>query len=159
MSDPTESDRIRPPEVSDRQSIAIDALVSGATQQEAAEKAGVQRTTVTEWCNKNIIFIAEWNRRRKQRLAAAGERLHEVTVAALDAVMESIRDGDIAAALALIRIVGVEHLVRAAQPGPTTPMGVHQDLAADLKSDLVGEMFVSEEISWMVEHDSDASAD
>ena len=47
MNDPTESDRIRPPEVSDRQSIAIDALVSGATQQEAAEKAGVQRTTVT----------------------------------------------------------------------------------------------------------------
>tara|TARA_Y100000031_G_scaffold29087_1_gene32201 strand:- start:633 stop:749 length:117 start_codon:yes stop_codon:yes gene_type:complete len=38
-------------------------------------------------------------------------------------------------------------------------MGVHQDLAADLKSDLVGEMFVSEEISWMVERDSDASAD
>lgn len=159
MSDPTESGQIRPLEVSDRQSIAIDALIAGSTHREAAEKAGVQRTTVTEWCNKNIIFIAEWNRRRKQRLAAAGERLHEVTVAALDAVMESIRDGDIAAALALIRIVGVEHLVRAAQPGPTTPMGVHQNLAANLRSDLFGEMFVSEEISWMVERDSEASAD
>ena len=33
------------------------------------------------------------------------------------------------------------------------------DLAADLKSDLMGEMFVAEEISWIVEHDSDASAD
>ena len=158
MTDPTESDQIRPPEVSDRQSIAIDALVSGATHREAAEKAGVQRSTVTGWCNKNIIFIAEWNRRRKQRLAAAGERLHEVTVAALDAVMESIRDGDIAAALALIRIVGVDHLLSAAQPGPTTPMGVHQDLAADLRSDLMGEIFVTEEISWIVERDSDASA-
>jgi len=38
-------------------------------------------------------------------------------------------------------------------------MGMHQDLAADLRSDLVGEMFVNEEISWMVERDSDASAD
>ena len=159
MNDPTESDQFRPPEVSDRQSIAIDALVAGSTHLEAAKLAGVQRSTVTGWCNKNIIFIAEWNRRRKQRLATAGERLHEVTVAALDAVMESIRDGDIAAALALIRIVGVEHLVRAAQPGPTTPMGVHQDLAADLRSDLMGEMFVNEEISWIVERDSDASAD
>ena len=37
-------------------------------------------------------------------------------------------------------------------------MGVHQDLATDLRSDLVGEMFVSEEISWIVERDSDASA-
>ena len=39
----TESDQIRPPEVSDRQSIAIDALVAGSTHLEAAEKAGVQQ--------------------------------------------------------------------------------------------------------------------
>ena len=119
----------------------------------------MQRTTVTAWCNKNIIFIAEWNRRRKQRLTAAGERLHEATSTALDVVAETINGGDTAAALALIRMVGVEHLLSAAQPGPTTPMGVHQDLAADLRSDLVGEMFVTEEISWMVERDSEASAD
>ena len=155
----TESDQIRPPEVSDRQSIAIDALVSGSTHLEAAKLAGVQRSTVTAWCNKNIVFIAEWNRRRRQRLAAAGERLHEVTVAALDAVAESINDGDTATALALIRIVGVEHLLSAARPGPSTPMGVHQDLAADLRSDLVGEMFVSEEISRIVEDDSTLHGD
>jgi hypothetical protein len=118
----------------------------------------VQRSTVTAWCNKNIVFIAEWNRRRKQRLATAGERLHQVTVAALDAVAESINDGDTTAALAFIRIVGVEHLLSAAQPGPTTPMGVHQDLAADLRSDLFGEMLVGEEISRIVEDDSEATA-
>jgi len=159
MNDPTEPDRIRPPGVSDKQSIAIDALVSGALQWEAAEKAGVQRTTVTAWCNKNITFIAEWNRRRRQRLTAAGERLHEATSTALDVVRESILNGDVRTALALIRLVGVEHLLLAARPGPTSPMGVHQDLAADLRSDLVGEMFVSEEVSRIVEHDSDASAD
>ena len=157
MGDPTKADQIRPPEVSDRQSIAIDALIGGTTHREAAEKAGVQRTTVTAWCNKNITFIAEWNRRRRQRLAAAGERLHEVTVAALDAVAESINDGDTAAALTFIRIVGIKHLLSAAQPGPTSPMGVHQDLAADLRSDLFGEMFVNEEISRMVEDDSEAT--
>ncbi len=159
MGNPTEPDQIRPPEVNDRQSIAIDALVAGGTHLEAAKLAGVQRSTVTGWCNKNITFIAEWNRRRRQRLTAAGERLHEVTVAALDAVMESISEGHTATALALIRIVGVEHLLLAARPGPPTPLGVHQDLAADLRSDLVGETLVSEQISWMVEHDSDASAD
>ena len=71
MGDPTEPDQIRPPEVNDRQSIAIDALVSGATQQEAAEKAGVQRTTVTAWCNHNFPFIAERNQRREDRVEAA----------------------------------------------------------------------------------------
>ena len=159
MGDPTEPDQIRPPEVSDRQSIAIDALVAGATHLEAAEKAGVQRSTVTGWCNKNVIFIAEWNRRRRQRLTAAGERLHEATSTALDVVAKTINSGDTATALALIRMVGVEHLLSAAQPGPATPLGVHQDLAAGLRSDLMGEMFVAEEISWMVERDSDASAD
>ena len=158
MTQPTESDQIRPPEVSDQQSIAIDALISGATHREASEKAGVQRTTVTAWCNKNLTFIAELNRRRGERLAATGERLHEATSAALDAVAESISGGDTTAALALIRIVGVKHLLSAARPGPITSMGVHQDLAADLRSDLIGEMFVSEEISWIVERDSDASA-
>ena len=77
----------------------------------------------------------------------------------MDAVAASISDGDIAAALALIRVVGVDHLLSAARPGPTTPMGVHQNLASDLRSDLMGEMFVSEEISWMVERDSEMSAD
>ncbi len=158
MGDPTEPDQIRPPEVTDRQSITIDALVAGSTHLEAAKLAGVQRSTVTGWCNKNITFIAEWNRRRRQRLTAAGERLHEVTVAALDAVAESINSGATATALALIRVVGVEHLLSAAQPGPTTPMGVHQNLAADLRSDLVGEMFVSEEISWLVECDSEETS-
>ncbi len=158
MGNPTEPDQIRPPEVTDRQSIAIDALVAGSTHLEAAKLAGVQRSTVTGWCNKNIIFIAEWNRRRRQRLTAAGERLHEATSTALDVVAETINSGDVRTALALIRLVGVEHLLSAARHGPTTPMGVHQDLAADLRADLMGEMFVSEEISWMVERDSEETS-
>ncbi len=158
MGNPTEPDQIRPPEVSDRQSIAIDALVAGSTHREAAEKAGVQRSTVTGWCNKHITFIAEWNRRRRQRLTVAGERLHEATSTALDVVAVTINSGDVRTALALIRLVGVEHLLSAARHGPTTPMGVHQDLAADLRADLMGEMFVSEEISWMVERDSEETS-
>ncbi len=158
MDGPTESDQIRPPAVSDKQSIAIDALTAGCTHREAAQLAGVQRSTVTAWCNHNVTFIAEWNRRRNQRLAATGEHLHEATGAALNAVMESIRDGDTKTALALIRIVGVEHLLRAAQPGPTTPMGVHAHLAADLKSDLTSETAVSEEVSLLVDWASDESA-
>ena len=62
-----------------------------------------------------------------------------MTVTALDAVAESISGGDPATVLAFIRIVGVDHLISAARPGLTTPMGVHQDLAADLRFDLLGE--------------------
>ena len=159
MNDPTEPAQIRPPEISDKQSIAIDALVSGALQWEAAEKAGVQRTTVTAWCNHNIAFKAERNQRRQDRVEAAGEQLQETLCAALVLLGEKVREGDTGAAVTIVKAVGVGHLLDAARPGPTTPMGVHQDLAADLKSDLVGEMFVSEEISWIVERESDVSAD
>ena len=159
MGEPTDSDQIRPPEISDRQSIAIDALVSGALQWEAAEKAGVQRTTVTAWCNHNIAFKAERNQRRQDRVEAAGEQLQETLCAALVLLGEKVREGDTGAAVTIVKAVGVAHLLDAARPGPTTPMGVHQDLAADLKSDLVGEMFVTEEISWIVERESDVSAD
>ena len=54
MDGPTESDQIRPPAVSDKQSIAIDALTAGCTHREAARLAGVQRSTVTAWCNHNV---------------------------------------------------------------------------------------------------------
>ena len=83
MKDPTGPDQTRPPEVNDRQSIAIDTLIAGRTHREAAQAAGVQRSTVTGWCNHNIVFIAEWNQRRRQRLAASGERLHQTMSAAL----------------------------------------------------------------------------
>ena len=45
MNDPTEPDQIRPPEVTDRQSIAIDLLIGGATHREAAERASVELPT------------------------------------------------------------------------------------------------------------------
>ena len=153
----TDSDQIRPSGVSDRQSIAIDALISGVTHREAAEKAGVQRTTVTAWCNHNVIFISEWNQRRKERLITVGERLHEATGAALEVLIESLSAGDVKTAMALIRVVGVEHLLRATRPGATNPLRVTADLAANLKSDLIGEMFIEEEISLMIEHASEAS--
>ena len=133
----TESDQIRPPEVSDQQSIAIDALVSGATQREAAEKAGVQRTTVTAWCNHNIAFMAERNRRRRDRLEAAGEQLRETLSAALVHLDEKVREGDTGAAMAIVKAVGVGHLLDATKPGPTDPAVVKTTLAQRFESEVM----------------------
>ncbi len=158
MEDPTGPDQTRPPEVNDRQSIAIDTLIAGRTHREAAQAAGVQRSTVTGWCNHNIVFIAEWNQRRRQRLAASGERLHQTMSAALDTLAASITGGDTDTALGLIRLVGVEHLLRAARPGPTTPLGVHTRLTEQVRSDLISDYFCNPDIGWIVEQRSDNSA-
>ena len=154
----TESDRIRPPEVTDKQSIAIDALVAGATHREAAELAGVQRTTVTEWCNHNAAFIAEWNQRSEQcRIAFAG-RLHETMLAALNVVGDSIGEGDTAVALTFFKVVGVKHILDVSRPGPTDPIRVQVDLAEQLRSGLLSDLLVGREFIDIVERRSDESA-
>ena len=116
----TEPDQIRPPEVSDRQSIAIDVLTAGRTQREAAAAAGVQRSTVTAWCNHNIVFKAELNARRRQRLQMVGEQLQEALGAAIGVLAARISEGDVDSSLALIHVVGVDPLLEAANPGPST---------------------------------------
>ncbi len=157
MNDPTESDRIRPREVSDRQSIAIDALVSGATQQEAAEKARVQRTTVTAWCNHNFPFIAERNQRREDRVEAAGERLQETLCAALDH-RERVREGDTGAAMAIVKAVGVGHLLNAVKPGPIDPAVVKTNLAKRCEAEVLVELLTGSEFADFVQERSDRSA-
>ncbi len=157
MTDPTESDQIRPPEVSDRQSIAIDALVSGATQREAAEKAGVQRTTVTAWCNHNFPFIAERNQRREDRVEAAGERLQETLCAALDH-RERVREGDTGAAMAIVKAVGVGHLLNAVKPGPIDPAVVKTNLAKRCEAEVLVELLTGSEFADFVQERSDRSA-
>ena len=159
MGDPTEPDQIQPLEVTDRQSIAIDALVSGATQQEAAEKAGVQRTTVAEWCNHNIGFMAERNRRRRDRLEAAGEQLQETLCAALEHLGERVREGDTGAAMAIVKAVGVGHLLNAVKPGPTDPAVVKTNLAKRCEAEVMVELLTGSEFAGFVQERSDQSAD
>ena len=152
-------DRTRPPEVTDRQSIAIDALVSGATQQEAAEKARVQRTTVAEWCNHNIGFMAERNRRRRDRLEAAGEQLQETLCAALEHLGERVREGDTGAAMAIVKAVGVGHLLNVVKPGPTDPAVVKTNLAQRCEAEVMVELLTGSEFAGFVQERSDQSAD
>ena len=154
----TESDRIRPPEVTDKQSIAIDALISGASHREAAEKAGVQRTTVTAWCNYNTPFKARLNARRQQRLQMVGEQLQEALGAAIGVLAASISEGNVDSSLALIRIVGVDHLLEAAKPGPSTSLGVQSGLASDLQAEVMMDLLGSPEFNEEVEQRSEQSA-
>ncbi|MBT7028914.1 MAG: hypothetical protein HN969_15295 [Verrucomicrobia bacterium] len=155
--DSTNPNQIRPPEVSDQQSIAIDALVAGATHREAAKAAGACRSTVTGWVNHNITFITELNQRRQSRLVASGETLHQTMAAALSLLAEKIDAGDAEVALALVKAVGVEHLVQAAIPGPVTPLGVHARLANQVNADLTNELFIDPTASDLVEKRSGES--
>ncbi len=58
----TVPDETRPVGLSDSKLIAIDTLVTGATHREAADAAGVARTTVTEWVNHRGEFRSDQSR-------------------------------------------------------------------------------------------------
>jgi len=55
--------------ISAAQSLAVEALASGSTVTEAAEKAGVARETVSRWVHRDPEFIAELQNRRAEMAA------------------------------------------------------------------------------------------
>ena len=97
-------------ELSPAQCIAMAALDEGATHQEAAEAAGVDRTTVSRWCSKHPAFRAELNQRKQRRAAESAKRVARLTEGALDAVESAIREGDAGLALHWLKLRGVSHL-------------------------------------------------
>lgn len=155
----TKTNETQPSLLTDRQLLAIEELLKGATHQEAAETVGVHRCTITDWCNHNVGFITELNQRRYYRLRTAGEKLNNTLGAALDLLTERINQGDINTAITLLKTVGVKHLLDAATPGPTTPLSVHHQLATQISNDLTTELFIDSTASWLVDTNSEKSFD
>lgn len=85
-------------ELSATQAIAIEVIDGGGTHLEASEAAGVDRTTVSRWVVKHPAFVAEINRRRRDRAIENGIRIASVTATSLRLVEEAIAAGDLAVA-------------------------------------------------------------
>ncbi len=99
------------PELNDRQLAAIDALIAGATDREAAEHSGAHRVTVTNWRNHNPVFRAALNARRAELWSTSLDRLRSMLPKALDRIEEEITGGDVPqglrAALKVLEIAGM----------------------------------------------------
>lgn len=85
-------------ELSATQAIAIEIIDGGGTHLEASEAAGVDRTTVSRWVVKHPAFVAEINRRRRDRAIESGIRIASITATSLRLVEEAITAGDLAIA-------------------------------------------------------------
>ena len=82
MKNATETDKSR--QVTAAQELAIARLLSGGTDSEAAEVAGVTRQTVNAWKNENAAFQAELFARRQSVWQAQEDRLRWLLSVALD---------------------------------------------------------------------------
>jgi transposase len=105
-------------ELSERQLVAIDALLTGATHSAAADKAGVHRVTVSKWVSGHPAFQADLSRRRQELNEQRAARLRELDEAALDAVAHQLDTSDSEFAIKWLKLRGINSSIHPA-PGPT----------------------------------------
>jgi hypothetical protein len=128
-TDATECDKaLQPAELNHRQLTAVDALLGGANDEEAAAAAGVHRVTVNRWKNHNFYFVAELRARRGELWESAVERLRALLPKAIDRLEREIADGPdgLRAALELVKLTGLAE--RRAGGGPVDPQGVFDEM-------------------------------
>jgi len=97
-----------PPIVSPRQQQALQALLTGATDTEAAETANVTRETVNRWRHRDANFVAALNKARKDLSQGFHNGLRALLPDALAALREGLRSESIS-----LRIRVAETLIRA----------------------------------------------
>jgi hypothetical protein len=78
-------------ELTDAQLAAIDRLVTGATDQAAAEAAGVAPRTVNKWRTHDPVFVAALNARRRDLWSGALDKLRSLLPEALN-TLEPVMD-------------------------------------------------------------------
>ncbi len=110
-------------QLTERQYLAIDAILAGSTHAKAAEVAGVHRVTVSTWASTHAEFQAELNRRRSELLSERADRIRSLDALALAVVAERIEQGDPDASMRWLRLrrmgtVAVQDI------GPTDAVGV-----------------------------------
>jgi hypothetical protein len=106
-------------ELSERQQIALEALLEGKTHAEAAERAGVHRVTVSKWSAGHPAFQAELNRRRAEINVQRAARLRELDAAALDAVAAQLETNDAEFAMKWLKLRGLDTAAAHVVTGPT----------------------------------------
>ena len=155
----TKDDTTRQTEVSEKQSIAIDLLLTGLSVTQVAEILNVSRQTVSVWIHHHVPFIAESNRRRKLRNNALTFRCEYAMSLALDLVAETLEGGDTTFAQQVFRQCSSHLLNGRTSPGPESTSGVVAKLADEHMQYLLLESMQHPEMIFSVEDQSQNSAD
>ena len=155
----TKHDTTRRVDISEKQSIAIDLLLTGLSVTTVADTLNVSRQTVSVWIHHHVPFIAESNRRRKLRNNALTFRCEYAMSLALDLVVETLEAGDTTFAQQVFRQCSSHLLNGRTSPGPESTSGVVAKLADEQMRDLLLETMQHPEMIFSVEDQSQNSAD
>jgi hypothetical protein len=121
-------------ELTDAQLTAIDRLVTGATDDEAAEAAGVALRTVNKWRTHDPVFVAALNARRRDLWAGSVDKLRALLPEALKTLEGALTvSRDWKAAVQVIQLAGLDRQGKGIPNlgpyviGPTDPLAVVDD--------------------------------
>ena len=106
---------------------AIETLVAGKTNAEAATAAGVHRNTLYNWLHKDIVFQAQLNEERRQLREQLLARLTRLADKAAAAVEHHLDEHDARVGISLLTRLGL-------LDGELPPIGSGDP--AELKADL-----------------------
>jgi len=90
-----------------QQTRALAALLGGATITAVADSAGVDRTTVHRWLRDDPDFQAACNAVRRGLRREVEASIERVVHQAIETVSAAIEEGDVRAALAILKGAGV----------------------------------------------------
>ena len=93
-------------QLSPAQELALGALMAGGRVTEAADAAGVSRSTLHRWM-REPVFLAAHNGRRLELAASANAKLRNLRDKALDVVDQALDAGDARVAVAVLKGVGM----------------------------------------------------
>jgi hypothetical protein len=113
---PTNTDTSRY-DLTPQQQTAVDLLATGNNITDVAAKVNVTRQTISEWVNRNPGFQAALNSRRQELWHAQSDRLRGLLPKALDALEAAVGQGNIRAAVEIMRASGLYGLEK---PGWST---------------------------------------
>lgn len=106
--------------LSPQQELALLALVGGATQGEAAERARVARETVCRWLQDDPEFVDGLNRSRKEIWDASIDRLRLLALKSTEVLAKLLENEDprirLTAAQTTLKAVGLEGLAAPSEP-------------------------------------------
>jgi hypothetical protein len=130
----------KPKPLTVEQETAIDALLQGKSDREAAEIAGCTRWSVQSWRNHHPLFMATLHQRRETLFSGAVDRMRSLLGKALDNVAGAIEAGDVKASFELLKATAVWG--HAPPPGELDPAKILDDIVMRLlaKEKLPGSM-------------------
>jgi hypothetical protein len=118
--------------LSPAQQAILGILADGHSYQEAAQRAGINRTTLYRWMTREPLFRAAYNAYQKESRDSVRHRMLKISDDAVVAVGGAVRHGDEKLAYRLLKDLG---FLSKLQDQPIEPQIVQQQIDRELRQE------------------------